>query len=311
MKARVKKLARTMLSLFPRNRYIRMLSTCHRYRRWILHSEAAIALQGREAELDESYWMGKLRQYAHVVDKGLQRGDFSKGHGTLAYTLAVAALSHIKSQAGSSDPSIEWAARKIRDYEAFQSSRGERCVTEYVRSTCTYEDLLDVIKTRRSIRRYVDRPVEDETIDKIASVLDWAPTSCNRQPARVCATNNPEIVRRCVELHRGAACFTDIYAPLFLTFCADTRVYEMPVELALPHVDVALGVQNCLLVAHSLGISLTPLTCATLGDRQEHELRTIFGVPQHFEVVISAVGGYVDVGAEVPPRKNKELFVLR
>lgn len=310
MNDRMKKLAGTLLERFFGNRYIRMLFAYHLYRKWIAHSEDVIALRKREINLDELYWMGKLRHYAHVVDKGLHRGDFSKGRGTRAYGVAKDALSHIKSREGLCDPSTQWAARKIKRYEKFQSSQSPALVTEYVKTTCTYEDILDAIKTRRSIRQYVDKPVEDKVIDKIASVLDWSPTSCNRQPTRVYATNNPDIARKCVTLHRGAACFTDIYAPLFLMFCADSRLYEMPAEVALPHVDVALGVQNCLLVAHCLGISLTLLTCATLGIREEHNLREIFGVPQYFQIVVSAVGGYVNRGTEIPARKNKELFII-
>jgi len=311
MKGQVKRLVRKIFYPFLSNRYIRIFCAYYLYRRWIAHSEAMVALRRKEKNLDESYWMGKLRQYTHMVDKGLHRGDFSKGRGTRAYGVAKDALSHIKSREGLRDPSTQWAARKIKQYDEFQSGKSTRLVTEYVRTTCTYKDLLNAIKTRRSIRQYVDKPVEDEVIDKIASVLDWSPTSCNRQPARVYATNNPDIVRKCVTLHRGAACFTDIYAPLFLMFCTDSRLYEMPAEMALPHVDVALGVQNCVLVAHSLGISLTLLTCATLGVREEQNLREILGIPQHFQIVTSAVGGYVNGGAEVPARKNKELFIVR
>ncbi len=260
MKRQVKKLGRTVFYLFLRNRYIRRLFTYYLYRRWISHSEATVALRGKENKLDESYWMGKLRQYAHVVDKGLHRGDFSKGHATQVYGMAKDALSRIRSHEGLRDPSVQWAAEKIKQYEESQSSELPGITSEYVGTTCRYVDLLDVIMTRRSIRRYIDKPVEEEVIDKITDVLDWSPTSCHRQPARVYATNNPDIVRHCVKLHAGAGCFTDIYVPLFLTFCADSRVYEMPAEIASPHIDVALGVENCILIAHTLGISLTPLS---------------------------------------------------
>jgi hypothetical protein len=127
----------------------------------------------------------------------------------------------------------------------------------------------------------------------------------------VYATNNPELVRQCVQLHGGAACFTDIYAPLFLTFCADPRVYEMPVEVALPYVDVALGVENCALAAHCLGVSLTLLTWALHTDQQDRDLRRILGIPSHMQIIVSAVGGYPDGGVQVPARKNKELFMVK
>lgn len=296
---------------FLSNRYTRVFFTYYLYRRWIAHSEATVALRRREEKLDESYWMGKLRQYAHIIDKGLHSGDFSKGHGTRVYGPAKKALSHIKSDKGLRDPSVRWAAEKIRQYEEFQSSESPGITSEYIGTTCRYEDLLNAIKTRRCIRQYVDKPVEDKVIDKITNVLDWSPTSCNRQTARVYATNNPEIVRQCVKLHAGAACFTDIYVPLFLTFCADSRLYAMPTELVMPHVDVALGVQNCVLVAHTLGLSLTLLTWANRGDWHERELRRIFSIPRHFQIIVGAVGGYPAGGAQVPARKNKELFIIK
>jgi len=311
MNSQMKKCVRVVLGPFVRNRYTRMVLAYPLYRRWIAHSEATVLLHQKEEQLDESYWIGRLRQYAHMVDKGLHRGDFTKGRGMQAYGAAKAALAHINSPLALDDPSVQWATRKIRKYEEFQSGKSPGLQCEPARTTCKYEDLLDAIRTRRSVRHYLDKPVEEDVIERITDVLDWSPNSCNRQTARVYASNNPDIVRQCVKLHGGAACFTDIMAPLFLTFCADSRVYEMPVEVALPHVDVALGIENCVLVAHTLGISLTLLTWAQHVEWQDRELRRIFGIPAHFQIIVSAVGGYADGGAEIPVRKKKELFLVR
>ncbi len=311
MRPQTKKLARFVLAPLVRYRYPRMVLAYPLYRKWIAHSEAAVMLHQKEERLDESYWIGRLRQYAHMVDKGLHRGDFTKGRGTQAYGAAKVALSHIESAQALEDPSVVWAISRIKKYEALQEGAAGRVQCEAARTTCTYGDLLNAIQTRRSVRRYLNKRVEADVIEKLTDVLDWSPSSCNRQTARVYATNNPDIVRQCVKLHGGAACFTDILAPLFLTFCADSRVYEMPVEVALPHVDTALGVQNCMLAAHTLGISLTLLTWAQHVSWQDCELRKIFGIPRHFQIIVSAVGGYADGGAEVPARKTKELFLIR
>lgn len=292
-------------------RCLRWLFVSYIYRKPIAHSETTIALMRNEDNLDESYWTGKIRQFAHVVDKGLHRGDFSKGHGSTGYKAAKNALSCLQTHKGlSQDPLVQWAAEKVCQYEQLQNGQGARIQAEYVTTKCSHEDLVDAIKTRRSIRRFTEKAIEDDVIKKIASVLDWAPTSCHRQPGKVFATNNPDIVRQCANLHVGASCFTDIYAPLFLTFCADSRLYRMPDELAIPYVDVSLGVQNCLLVAHALGISLTPLIWSYQGEWQERELRKIFSIPEHFQIILSTVGGYPDGGAQVPPRKRQELFIV-
>ena len=223
---------------------------------------------------------------------------------------AKTALSHIQSQNALEDPSVQWAVSKIREYEEFQKSMLRTPMQGYAKTTCSYKQLLSVIKTRRSICSYRNMAMSDELVHKITEVLDWCPTSCNRQTAHVYATNNPKLVRECVRLHTGAVCFTDLYAPLLMVFYADTRVYG-PNEVALPYIDVSLGVQNCTLVAHALGISLTPLTWAQHVDWQERELRRLLGIPEHIQIIVSAVGGYPNRGVEVPARKKKELFLVQ
>ncbi len=45
-----------------------------------------------------------------------------------------------------------------------------------------YEDLLELIKTRRSIRSFTDRPVPDELVEKVVEAGRWAPSGANSQP---------------------------------------------------------------------------------------------------------------------------------
>ena len=43
-------------------------------------------------------------------------------------------------------------------------------------------DIFEIIKTRRSIRRFTDEPVSDEIIDRIIEAGIWAPSGMNNQP---------------------------------------------------------------------------------------------------------------------------------
>ena len=54
------------------------------------------------------------------------------------------------------------------------------------------EKLIDVIKSRRSIRKYLDKPVKRELIDEIISVAITAPTAANKQPWKLIIINNPK-----------------------------------------------------------------------------------------------------------------------
>ncbi len=45
-----------------------------------------------------------------------------------------------------------------------------------------YEELLELVKTRRSIRKFKPDPISDEYVEKIIDVARWAPSGANSQP---------------------------------------------------------------------------------------------------------------------------------
>jgi len=51
-------------------------------------------------------------------------------------------------------------------------------------------DILEAIKTRRSIRKYQSKDVPVETIEKILELALQAPSAGNRQPWRIHAVHN-------------------------------------------------------------------------------------------------------------------------
>ena len=53
-------------------------------------------------------------------------------------------------------------------------------------------DIIDVLTSRKSIRRYKPDPIPDEMIDKILEAARWAPTGENYQPWRFIVIRNPK-----------------------------------------------------------------------------------------------------------------------
>jgi nitroreductase len=45
-----------------------------------------------------------------------------------------------------------------------------------------YDELLELVKTRRSIRAFTSEPVPDELVDKVIEAARWAPSGANSQP---------------------------------------------------------------------------------------------------------------------------------
>ena len=54
----------------------------------------------------------------------------------------------------------------------------------------TFETL---IKQRQSVRRYLDKPVEREKIEKLIQAVHLAPSACNSQPWKLIMVDEPEL----------------------------------------------------------------------------------------------------------------------
>ena len=61
-------------------------------------------------------------------------------------------------------------------------------------------DILDIINSRQSIRKYTDEPIPDEMIDKIVEAARWAPSGENEQPWHFIIVRDPETRKQIAEL---------------------------------------------------------------------------------------------------------------
>jgi nitroreductase len=148
-------------------------------------------------------------------------------------------------------------------------------------------DILDVLTSRKSIRRYKPDPIPDEMLDKILEAARWAPTGENYQPWRLIVIRDPETKKKIGALAKQGSgsrmtawqClgemqkrFEDIKDPVkraeVLRFMYSGEVSEFaknaPVVIAVigslmegsvdvPY-DLSACVENILLEAHSLGL---------------------------------------------------------
>lgn len=63
-----------------------------------------------------------------------------------------------------------------------------------------YDSLLELVKSRRSTRRFKTDPVPEECIDKIIEVARWAPSGFNSQPWEFVVVRDKELKDKIVEL---------------------------------------------------------------------------------------------------------------
>ena len=168
-------------------------------------------------------------------------------------------------------------------------------------------EVIEAIKTRRSIRRYKTTRVNNKTIELILEAARWAPSWSNTQCWKFVVVRDSHIKAKLADtLGENPATDAIRSAPVVIVACAELgkagyKQGELTTDKGDWYMfDVALAMQNLVLAAHSVGMGTV-----YVGLFDAKKVAAILGVPQGFCVVSLTPLGYPD--EELAPRPRKEL----
>ena len=107
--------------------------------------------------------------------------------------------------------------------------------------------MLDLLKSRRSIRKYDNRPVEKEKIDELLKAALLSPSSRARRPWEFIAVTDGEILSQLSKC-RGASSAFLAGATLGIVVLCDSSLCDVWIE------DASISATIIQLTAHSLGL---------------------------------------------------------
>ncbi len=274
-----------------------------------LHRMRGLVRCRKRGSEDPEFVLGEMRTWAHIVDKGLRAENWESNRGGAPFEELCRQLEKLKDSALVSDPSYQWALYIKREYQETQAQgRRNGYYTLIPPTGVERNDLLHLIRSRRSIRSFENRPIAKDILEELAGVVNWSPTSCNRQPAKLFITQNPEKIALCLQQCAGATCFGET-SPCFAAVCADTRLYILQ-DRNLPFIDVSLGLQNMLLLSHVHGIGVTLLNWMHHTPEEEATLRKTLNIPEHYLIVTNLIMGFTDKSTPAPGRKAGSLAYI-
>ena len=93
-------------------------------------------------------------------------------------------------------------------------------------------EVLETIKTRRSIRRYKKTPVPKEMLEQILEAGRWAPSAKNSQPWEFITFTDLEVKRRVTECFLYGPFLDE--APLGIVVVVDPRASGCPNAVTIP-----------------------------------------------------------------------------
>jgi nitroreductase len=167
-------------------------------------------------------------------------------------------------------------------------------------------EVLEAIKTRRSIRKYQTTPVDDQTVEFVLEAARWAPSWKNNQCWRFIVVRDDNVKAELAStLIDNPSTGAIRSAPVVIVACAELGKSGYNQErLATDKgewfmFDVALAMQNLMLAAHSKKLGTV---CVGLFDAGK--AASILNVPEGSCVVAMTLLGYPDQEPKVRPRKE-------
>ena len=156
-----------------------------------------------------------------------------------------------------------------------------------------FVSLVDVVLSRRSIRRYEQKEIPKDVLDKILDAARQAPSAANKQPWHFIVVTDPEIKK---ELSKGMFNRFIKDTPVTIVGCAHKDLIAGKWSI----VSTTIALQNMVIAAWAMGVG----SC-WIGDFNQEKVKKLLGIPERWNVVALVSFGYP---AEKPqPRKKKSI----
>jgi len=180
-------------------------------------------------------------------------------------------------------------------------------------------DLLEAIRTRRSVRKFLSRPVEPEKLEAVLDAARLAPSWANMQCWRFVVVRDPQVKTRISELSYVEEFFSTrgyksnpsqkalAQAPVVIVACADPVRSGDLWGQAYYMTDLGIAAENLMLAAHAAGLGTV-----FVGVFNEERLRELLGIPSGIRVVgLFPLGYPEEAGKSGPARQPLDEIVFQ
>lgn len=186
-------------------------------------------------------------------------------------------------------------------------------------------DVVEAIKTRRSIRRFTQEGVSKTTIHELIEAAIQAPSSMNAQPwsfavlqdraiLDAISQQTKEYLLDTMEQRPMLEKYRDLFEnPQYDIFYGATTLLIVcgKVEFPKTEIDCALAAQNIMLSAHAMDLGTCWIGFAKVFLNTPH-IKEVLGIPATYTVVAPLVVGHpAAANSSVVSRKEPEIIVWK
>lgn len=155
-------------------------------------------------------------------------------------------------------------------------------------------NLIDIIKKRHSVRNFVDKSIDKDTILSIIEAARLSPSACNAQPWRFVVVTDKALLSDIVDKGMGGVVPNTwaLSAPVIITGCAALniithRIGETVKGIHYHQIDMGIAMEHMVLHATEMGLG----TC-WIGWFKEKNIKKILNIPKNWKIISLLALGY-------------------
>ncbi len=173
-------------------------------------------------------------------------------------------------------------------------------------------NFMEIIKGRRGIRSYQDKPISEEDLNTLLESIRWSPSWANTQCWEVIVARDSSAKQKIQDAltPRNPATAAVAEAPVVMVMCAKLKKSGHKKGEAATKFedwfmfDLGMATQNLCLAAHYLNMATV-----VVGLLDHDKAKSALNVPDGYEVVAVVPVGYPAQEAKAPPRREIDDFV--
>jgi len=175
-------------------------------------------------------------------------------------------------------------------------------------------EILGLLESRQSDRRYTDRPVEKEKIDRITEAGRISPSACNGQPWHFIVVDEPELRKKVAAATASEVLRMNTFvsqAPVLIVIIREksnltSRAGDLIKSKDYSLMDIGIATASMAIQATAEGLG----SCI-VGWIDERSISKVLGIPKSKRVELVMTIGYTDSTHRMKTRKPEEEVITR
>lgn len=171
-------------------------------------------------------------------------------------------------------------------------------------------EIIENIKTRRSIKKYKSDMVEEKLLDVIAEAGTYAPSGLNKQSAIILEITDKNMRDKLSKINAKIAGMPEDFDPFYNASVVMVVLADKSVPTYI--YDGSLVMENMMLAAHSLGLGSCWIHRAkeTFETEEGKNILKDLGITGEYEGIANCIIGYPDMEPKSHTRKSNYIYKI-